>query len=74
MTENTGLCETCKHRAESIKNVLRWLKKGGHGLPCDPAPKAECKYHEGYGRENETRTNCRDYLPRTGLSDDQQSQ
>jgi hypothetical protein len=62
MSKETGLCETCRHRAESMERVQGWLSRGAEarGLPCDPTPRAECKDHEGYGRSG-TKTECRDY-------------
>jgi hypothetical protein len=32
-------------------------------MPADPAPKIECKQHSGYGIEDATRIECRDYKP-----------
>lgn len=55
-----GLCETCRHRADSIAKVARWRAKGAQGMPCDPAPKVECKDHEGYGLSG-SRKFCEDY-------------
>lgn len=60
MTCSAGLCETCRHRADSIANVTRWRSKGARGMPCDPAPKVECKEHEGYGLSG-SRKFCEDY-------------
>lgn len=59
-----GLCEGCKHRAESIDRVKKWQERGSHGMVCDPAPKVECKDHDGYGREG-SRTYCDDFTPAT---------
>jgi hypothetical protein len=45
------ICFSCKHRAESIARVEEYLERNPlkTGLCCDPTPRAECKYHEGYG-------------------------
>lgn len=53
-----SLCFTCKYRAESIERCRKW---SGVGMVADPAPKAECKRHEGYGHPVESRDVCRDY-------------
>jgi hypothetical protein len=65
-TEKKGLCETCRHRDESIECVRKWRERGGKGIVCDPAPRVQCKDHEGYGREG-TREYCQDYWPRQAL-------
>lgn len=56
-----GICDSCKHRADSIENVKKWRERGGEGMVCDPAPKVECKDHEGYGRYA-TKISCRDFI------------
>lgn len=60
MNTPSGLCETCRHRADSIRRVQEWRDRGGKGMVADPAPKIECKDHAGYGL-NATRTHCSDY-------------
>jgi len=63
------LCETCQHRADSIARVIRALEDfkptndSDVCMVCDPAPKAECKRHPGYGHKTESRDVCRDYQP-----------
>ncbi len=62
-TGSAGLCESCRHRAESIARVMRHLSHSVPGMVCDPTPKAECKSHFGYGLKMETKVNCADYVP-----------
>ena len=59
----TGVCFHCVYRAESIKAVEDWRARNsvGVGIVNDTAPKAECKLHEGYGRPNETKIECREF-------------
>lgn len=63
------LCETCQHRADSIARVNRAIKEFKPSsnddvcVVCDPAPRAECKRHSGYGHKTESRDVCRDYQP-----------
>jgi len=56
-----NLCEACRYRAESRRRVEE--RKGRPIL--DPAPRAECKLHEGYGVEPaESLARCRDFEAR----------
>ena len=63
------LCERCQHRSDSRARVQEFIKiQISHGesppfagMVCDPAPKHECKVHEGYGRPVESRAECRDF-------------
>jgi len=66
-----GLCEGCFHRHDSRRRVEEHiqmkLERGEtppfKGIVCDPAPKAECKDHEGYGvNPPGTKTSCCDYV------------
>ena len=62
ITEMKDICFSCRHRVDSIKRVVDWRNRGGKGMVCDPAPKAECKRHNGYtGNDDETREYCQDY-------------
>lgn len=65
------LCERCRHRAESRARVAQYLDMhetrgttpgATGGMICDPAPKAECKYHQGYNYLNSgNRAACQDF-------------
>ena len=70
-TDKRELCGTCRHRAESIERVKKWQERGGKGMCCDPAPRAECKDHEGYYRAVGTKYFCRDYCPSNDQTDPQ---
>jgi len=54
-----GLCDRCQHRADSRARCA--AHRGQHGIICDPAPRAECKRHEGYGRTPWSKEVCDDY-------------
>jgi hypothetical protein len=56
-----NLCETCQHRFDSIARVVKWRERGSVGMVCDPAPRAECKDHDGYNRSG-TKEFCTDYV------------
>jgi hypothetical protein len=58
-------CFSCQHRLDSIARITRYRERNpeGTGMPADPAPKIECKQHSGYGIEDATRVECRDYKP-----------
>lgn len=58
-------CFSCQHREDSIARVSRYHKLNplGGAMILDPAPKIECKQHSGYGIEDATRVECRDYRP-----------
>lgn len=63
-TEFGDLCSRCMYRKESIEAMAQWKAANYDGMLCDPAPKAECKRHRGYGvRPPETRAKCRDFKP-----------
>lgn len=57
-------CFSCRFRAESIANVAEFMARNpsGVGLVNDPVPKAECKFHEGYGRESTSKIECREFV------------
>lgn len=66
------LCERCVERHRSRLNCIRAgertierMRKGANveslGIISDPAPKHECKRHEGYQDCAETREVCRDF-------------
>lgn len=63
-----SLCEKCQHRADSRARVAEFqlinMDRIAAGEPvrvCDPAPKYECKLHDGYGGPNESRERRDDY-------------
>lgn len=58
-----GLCDRCRHRADSIANCKEYLATGKTGMICDPAPKYECKQHKLYGREDYQKKACSDFEP-----------
>lgn len=58
------LCERCQCRSNSRANARWWSESGCLGVPIDPAPRHECKDHEGYGIDPpRSRVECRDFLP-----------
>jgi len=62
--DKKALCKTCFYRNDSIRRVKEYIKRNpaGEGMVCDPAPKAECKWHTLYGEEeNYQKTACFDY-------------
>ena len=59
-----NLCDWCLHRQKSLNCVEEFMKQNPNekGFVCDPAPKAECKWHTGYGHSsNYQKTRCRDF-------------
>lgn len=61
-----SLCARCFYRADSRRRCVEFAQLPRapgvpRGLVCDPAPRAECKRHEGYGHvPAETRAACCD--------------
>ena len=61
-----NLCDYCIERQNSIHRVEEFLERNpdGKGIVCDPAPKAECKWHKSYGYDNDSqKSRCRDFVP-----------
>lgn len=57
--DSTGLCNKCHFRADSRKRAA----DATVGNPIlDPAPRAECKRHEGYGHPLINLTECWDFV------------
>ncbi len=58
-----GLCDSCQNRKNS-KITVQEAIDNGYEYSCDPAPKAECKWHNLYGHANEfQKINCTDFKP-----------
>lgn len=63
MNDKEDLCSRCIHRAASIERMDMWKLEGARGIVSDPAPKAECKQHKGYGVHPEgQRLICGDFI------------
>ena len=59
--EEPSLCFNCVHRRDSITMVAKHIARGNRGIVLDPAPRHECKEHEGYGRAPKSLETCSDF-------------